>query len=119
MLVGLTYEEYDDNCYDNILFFLNKGLCALININDQCVERRKVCGEIRGVGTDKLIQANGSHPIGGVEIKPKYNALTGVNNSIMKSESGIIARNYAPLDAEKWVDISESNKVFMMEKLQV
>ncbi|KAL6323515.1 hypothetical protein AAG906_039092 [Vitis piasezkii] len=68
--------------------------------------------------TDKLIQANGSRPLGGVEIKPKNNAPTGVNSSRMKSEIGTIVRNYAPLDVEKWADISESDKVFMMEKLQ-
>ena len=99
--------------------FLNKGLCALININDQFVEHRKVRGDTRGVGTDKLIQASGSRPLGGVEIKPEYNAPTGVNSSRMKSEIGTIVRNYAPLDVEKWADISESDKVFMMEKLQV
>ncbi|RVW67738.1 hypothetical protein CK203_063277 [Vitis vinifera] len=75
-------------------------------------------GDSRGVGTDKLIQANGSRPLGGVEIKPENNAPTGVNSSRMKSEIGTIVRNYAPLDVEKWADISESDKVFMMEKLQ-
>ena len=55
----------------------------------------------------------------GVEIKLEYNAPTGVNSSRMKSKIGIIVRNYAPLDVEKWVDISESDKVFMIEKLQV
>ena len=64
-----------------------------------------------------MIQANGSHLLGGVEIKPEYNAPTGVNSSRMKSEIGTIVRNYAPLDVEKWVDISECDKVFLMEKL--
>ncbi|KAL6329684.1 hypothetical protein AAG906_026421 [Vitis piasezkii] len=42
------------------------------------------------------------------------------NTSTMDVDSttGTIVRNYAPLDVEKWVDISESDKVFMMEKLQ-
>ena len=66
-----------------------------------------------------MIQENGNRPLCGVEIKPKYNAPTGVNSSRMKSEIGTIVGNYAPLDVEKWVDISESDKVFMMEKLQV
>ncbi|RVW61879.1 hypothetical protein CK203_048835 [Vitis vinifera] len=85
---------------------------------DSTTGRRKVRGDSRGVGTDKLIQANGSRPLGGVEIKPENNAPTGVNSSRMKSEIGTIVRNYAPLDVEKWADISESDKVFMMEKLQ-
>ncbi|RVW73135.1 hypothetical protein CK203_060277 [Vitis vinifera] len=85
---------------------------------DSITGRRKVWGDSRGVGTDKLIQANGSRPLGGVEIKPENNAPIGVNSSRMKSEIGTIVRNYAPLDVEKWADISESDKVFMMEKLQ-
>ncbi|WJZ89587.1 hypothetical protein VitviT2T_008796 [Vitis vinifera] len=85
---------------------------------DSTTGRRKVRGDSRGVRTDKLIQANGSRPLGGVEIKPENNAPIGVNNSRMKSEIGTIVRNYAPLDVEKWADISESDKVFMMEKLQ-
>ncbi|KAL6312666.1 hypothetical protein AAG906_018931 [Vitis piasezkii] len=48
---------------------------------------------------DKLIQANGSRPLGGVEIKPENNAPTGT-----------IVRNYAPLDVEKWADISKVTK---------
>ena len=100
-------------------YFFKQGFIALININDQCEERRKVRGDTQGVGTDKLIQANGSRPLGGVEIKPEYNAPTGVNSSRMKSEIGTIVRNYAPLEFEKWADITESDKVFMMEKLQV
>ena len=66
-----------------------------------------------------MIQANESRPLGGVEIKPEYNAPTCVNSSRIKSKIGTIIRNYAPLDVEKWVDIPESDKVFMMEKLQV
>ena len=56
-----------------------------------------------------MIQANGSRPLGGVEIKPENNAPTGVNSSRMTSEIGTIVRNYAPLDVEKWADISESD----------
>ncbi|KAL6311239.1 hypothetical protein AAG906_026725 [Vitis piasezkii] len=63
--------------------------------------RRKAQGDSQGVGIDKLIQANGSRPLGGVEIKPENNAPTGVNSSRMKSEIGTIVRNYAPLDVEK------------------
>ena len=37
----------------------------------------------------------------------------------MKSEIWTIIRNYAPLDVEKRADISEGDKIFMMEKLQV
>ena len=98
----------------------NNNLYELINFNCECIERKKFRGDTRGVGTDKLIQANGNRPLRGVEIKPEYNAQTGVNNSSrMKSEIGTIVRNYAPLDVEKWADISESDKVFMMEKLHV
>ncbi|XP_034677791.1 uncharacterized protein LOC117908288 [Vitis riparia] len=85
---------------------------------DSTTGKDESSGDSRGVGTDKLIQANGSRPLGGVEIKPENNAPTGVNSSRMKSEIGTIVRNYAPLDVEKWADISESDKVFMMEKLQ-
>ncbi|RVW85214.1 hypothetical protein CK203_046641 [Vitis vinifera] len=68
---------------------------------DSTTGRRKVGWDSRGVGTDKLIQANGSRPLGGVEIKPENNARW-VNSSRMKSEIGTIVRNYAPLDVEKW-----------------
>ncbi|KAL6327405.1 hypothetical protein AAG906_019718 [Vitis piasezkii] len=55
---------------------------------------------------DKLIQVNGSRPLGGVEIKPKI-MLQWCQRSRMKSEIGTIVRNYAPLDVEKWADISK------------
>ena len=119
MHVELTYGKHDNNCYDNIFFFYNNNLYELINFNCECIERKKFQGDTRGVGTEKLIQANGNRPLRGVAIKLEYNAPTGVNSSRMKLEIGTIVRNYAPLDVEKWVDISESDKVFMMEKLQV
>ncbi|KAL6331570.1 hypothetical protein AAG906_011510 [Vitis piasezkii] len=40
------------------------------------------------------------------------------NTSTMDADSTMVRINYAPLDVEKWADISESDKVFMMEKLQ-
>lgn len=81
--------------------FVSQHFCGLIIVNYQCKPCRKAWGDSWGVGTNKLIEATGRQPCGGVNNRQKIHSLTSVNSSRMKLDIRTVIRNYALLDIKK------------------
>lgn len=81
--------------------FVSQHFCGLIIVNCQCKPCRKAWCDSWGIGTNKLIEATGRQPCGGVDNRQKINSLTSVNISIMKLDIRTVTRNYALLDVKK------------------
>ncbi|KAL6315156.1 hypothetical protein AAG906_037388 [Vitis piasezkii] len=93
------------------------------NVNKNSTPQRMTRSHSRIVGIDELMRGFGNveDTIAPAIMDTSETPFDPNNNtSTMDADSttGTIVRNYAPLDVEKWADISESDKVFMMEKLQ-
>ena len=79
---------------------------------------RNVRGKSRGVNLDRLIEANGGKPLP-ITLKALNGKQTGKYSEKLSNEIGLIVRQHAPVQVEKWKQVPQFEINAMLDQVKV